>query len=324
MLKEYVGGMNMAEDSTELDEHPIYLNDLLHLDMNCDECKIGKVYFNGGWKNEKKENVRAIDCYINGEIDCPFSLHPYDDSGTARFKANSLLIIAIQLKPNNRWLLARIVRVKYVNPDKDYYIGTDNIAEVEDAKEYAKYFGRVIFTYTKKKGAQSSTFKIKSVLGECVVTEILPKPYKGEPFPGTDQIVNKKFGNLLDKLHSGHYGTDWYANMKVKGVYCLYNKDQKKFYIGIAYSEDGLAQRLSNYLDTSHGGNEELIKLYNNKKTELGSDEAADKYFKENFYYSILETRPDSATIEELRDREKHWKAIFNSTDLDVGYNANV
>ncbi len=48
---------------------------------------------------------------------------------------------------------------------------------------------------------------------------------------------------------------------------------------------------------------------------------AIKKYGKENFKKEILETLYESATQEDLNDRETFWIAKLNSQDLNVGYN---
>ncbi|MDK7859562.1 GIY-YIG nuclease family protein, partial [Klebsiella pneumoniae] len=66
-----------------------------------------------------------------------------------------------------------------------------------------------------------------------------------------------------------------------KAVYLITDTNTGKLYVGSATSNNGmLLKRWKDYLETGHGGNEELIKLVEAKGI---------KYIEDHFQYSILE-----------------------------------
>ena len=74
--------------------------------------------------------------------------------------------------------------------------------------------------------------------------------------------------------------TYYEALKKISGVYCLTDTHTGKLYIVSASGEEGVAQRWGNYLDSKHGGNKQLIELYEKK---------GPKYFEENFTFALIE-----------------------------------
>ena len=106
---------------------------------------------------------------------------------------------------------------------------------------------------------------------------------------------------------------DWKASlMAVKGVYLIVDMKNGKTYVGSAYGDAGIWSRLSCYVYTGHGWNDELVKTIK----EQGID-----YALGNFKFSILEVCAFNTSDEMIIRRESHWKNVMLSRQF--GYNKN-
>lgn len=86
------------------------------------------------------------------------------------------------------------------------------------------------------------------------VKEILSCLYNGEIFEGYDR-VHLIYNRLVD-IFNGRIMPAYYETLKeITRVYCLTDTYNRKYYIGFAKGEGGVAQRWGNYLDLKHGGN---------------------------------------------------------------------
>lgn len=220
---------------------------------------------------------------------------------------NDLVIVAVQMYSRDTWLLASICRVTKIAFDKP----CERIVE----EKYRKWFNRVIFKLSKS--AQGYNFKLSTFLDRCEVIEVLDKPFGGKPFPGYYNL-NEKMRDLMNYIQNTNLSEDWKKELKaVKAVYCLNNHDEHKVYIGSTYNDNGcLLKRWEDYFNSSHGGNVELRKLFETHKNNPD-------YFKDNFYFSIIEVLPTSVSDDEVMKRENHWKDVFNSRNPKCGYNKN-
>ena len=96
----------------------------------------------------------------------------------------------------------------------------------------------------------------------------------------------------------------------MKGVYLITDKSNGKLYVGSATGSEMIWGRWKDYLNTGHGGNEELKKL---------KFEHIQKYFQ----YTILDIYKPSTDDQDILDREDWWKDVLMSRDLRRGYNLN-
>ena len=149
------------------------------------------------------------------------------------------------------------------------------------------------------------------LIDKCYVKEVLTSQYSGEQFEGYDN-VNLPFRKLDDILHGRIMPTYCEALKRITGIYCLTDTKTGKLYIGSASGELGVAQRWGNYLDTKHVGNKKLIALYKEK---------GEKYFEDNFTFTILEYFGLSYDTERIIEREQYWKKCFST--IKNGYNDN-
>lgn len=317
--------INKVEESSMADDESkqIYLNDLLGIDKNSSDYKNGRITLNVKNDPTPLEQWMARDDLSNDGLN--FSFYPYkhkthkkDNTETKEIilHEGELVVVAVKMPKENAFLLVSVNRVGHV------YLDENPHAERTVETKYEKWFGRVIFKVDNKK-AEGYNFYLRTFLDRSIVLRVLDKPYDGEPFVGYENVVNIQFRKMENYLNGTHYGNDWREHLSaVKGIYCIRDKNTKKVYIGQASGQDGLAQRLDSYIHSSTGGNMEFIKLFNQIKDEKG-DEAAENYFKENFYYSILETISKDTDQAFIDAREKHWKQIFWSKDVEIGLNDN-
>ena len=105
---------------------------------------------------------------------------------------------------------------------------------------------------------------------------------------------------------------DYYKPLStVKGVYMIIDGNTGKQYIGSAYGEDAIFSRWSSYANTCHGGNEELIKLY-----EANGEE----YFKQ-FKYFLLRILPKKTPVDDVIAVENYYKERYLTREF--GLNSN-
>ena len=187
----------------------------------------------------------------------------------------------------------------------------NSCANVKILPQYQNLFGRLIIKHNKGNAFSRWVFKMSSRINRCDVKEILPCIYSGERFEGYDNVYLPF--HKLKQVCSGEIMPTYYeALKKITGVYCLTDTNNGKLYIGSATGEGGVAQRWGNYLDSKHGGNVKLIKLYNEKGAE---------YFEQYFTYTLLEYFGLSYDPESVLKREQHWKRCLDT--IKNGYNDN-
>ena len=145
----------------------------------------------------------------------------------------------------------------------------------------------------------------------CLVKEILPCPYTGQQFEGYDK-VHLEYGILADVFSGKVMPSYSEALKKITGIYCLTDKNTGKLFIGSAYGEGSVAKRWGSYLDAKRGGNKKLLALYKEK---------GDKYFEDNFTFTLIEYFGSSYDPEKIIEREQYWKNCFNT--IKKGYNDN-
>lgn len=278
----------------------ILLNDLLRIDENSEDYKNGKIALCTGWhgkdspiklwlERDDRQNKFGMDYCFNAK----------SEKQTRFWEGN--IIICSALLPSRNFLLTSICRVTK----------TGNPSEREPIEEYRKYFGRVVFKCDNK--SQRYQYHLSTMLDRCIVVEILENEYGGEPWCGYDNLcVN--MGTLMDYLTKKSMGKEWRRALSdVKAVYCLNNHDEGKVYIGSAYNDNGcLLKRWEDYFKTIDGGDKDLIEL---------RKEHDDKYFLDNFYFSILEVFDKKTNDNTIIKREYHWMKVFNSTNKKCGYN---
>lgn len=134
----------------------------------------------------------------------------------------------------------------------------------------------------------------------------------GMPFPGI-HAINHSFTDLEKIFSVGRI--DWMAALKdMKGVYLITDISNGKKYVGSAYGGEGLWSRWGCYIETGHGGNDELVKLIRRRSLD---------YARKNFSFSVLEAMAQGTADDVVQGRETHWKKVLLTRDRDHGYNRN-
>lgn len=211
---------------------------------------------------------------------------------------------------NDRWLLFTVGEIKKLL-DKPLYSksGTDGVqVEYETMEKYADLYGRVIISYH---NTSQQLFRSSGIIDELVIKEILPSVFTGFDFPGYENVCLSY--EQLETIVNGNYPSYQNALKNQKAVYLQTDKATGKLYVGSATAaNDMLLSRWRTYILNGHGGNEDLVKLVEEK----GFD-----YIKKNFQYTILENFNAKVDDEYILSRESYWKDALQSRKF--GYNKN-
>lgn len=199
------------------------------------------------------------------------------------------------------WLFGGIYKVIEVDPITNKYI-------IELDKTASQFIGRLKMKF--KLIGRQRRIKLENIFNEIIVSEILKEPYSGQVFPGYENI-DLGFEQLEIIIKNNKL--DWQAALQnIKGIYLITDKKNGKKYIGSAYGDYGIWSRWQCYIETCHGGNDELTKLIKEK----GID-----YARNNFKFTLLEYRPTKVDDKVIIEREGFWKKALLTRDF--GYNLN-
>ena len=170
-----------------------------------------------------------------------------------------------------------------------------------------EYAGRMIF----RRESGFNFYNSQATAKDFVLEEIWGKELNRSVAQFSDyDSVELTFAELKEVI-DGHYPDYYKALSSVKGVYMIIDGNSGKYYVGSAYSVDGIWGRWSTYANTYHGGNQELIRLY-----ELFGE----KYF-EKFKYIILQILPMKTADRDIIDIESKFKARFLTKEFGLNDN---
>lgn len=280
----------------------LFLNDILRLSDK--EIKNSKIELNMragsngesfldvwlGYSEKEKLSGKCTECSYWGWY-----------GSQKNFNEGQVVFSFIRMQSDDEWLLISVGKI--IN------IPENGRADVEIINQFKPLFGRLVIRLKKGNTFARYVFNLSKFINQAVVKEILPAMYNGEIFKGYDKI-HLSFGKLQSILKGKIYPTYYEALKNITGVYCLTDKMTGKLYIGSATGAYGVAQRWGNYLDSKHGGNTELIKLYNEKGEE---------YFKKNFKFTLLEYFGLNYDPGKIIEREQYWKMCLDT--ITHGYN---
>ena len=142
------------------------------------------------------------------------------------------------------------------------------------------------------------------------IHSILDAPYAGEAFPGHDQI-NHTLAEL--EVVVAQSRPDWRVALQhMKGVYVLHDRDTGEPYVGSAYGDTGIWERIRQYTESLHGGNIGLAALVEEK----GRD-----YVRNNLSFALLEFWSMRTEDQHVLDRETYWKDVLVSRTRGLNRN---
>ena len=283
------------------ENQPIKLNDLLNI--SDEDIPNVKVRFMKNWGED------PLDVYLRDprEVNDTHLLHvtkqrPFKSVGTI-----AITLIRMQTSDDN-WLFtaARTITKVYDKPREDG-VGY----EAEDIERLRPFFGRVIVRHHKH--AQTMHRRFERIKDELVVTNVLPDPFQGKPFPGYDKIY-LSYEDLKRIIDNNQ--TDWInAFRSQKAVYLITDTSNGMLYVGSATAgrDAGmLLSRWKSYAEGVTGGNKRLEEVVGEKG--IGHVQA-------HFRFSILENYNERTDDGHVLERESWWKDVLDSRAH--GYNAN-
>lgn len=274
---------------------PILLNDLLQISASeIDNYKIRFMQFNG--------EVNPMDEYLREPelINTQWLLWRTKQ----RYFSVGQIVISLLRLSRDKWLLTTI---KQITKELDVFNGVNY--EAIELDKYRPLYGRVIISF--QKSFQSQGRYLSGIKEQLEINQILPSIFEGDDFEGYDR-VKLSFQQLEIIINRGK--RDWIAALKnQKAVYLITDLNNGKLYVGSATAQNGmLLSRWSNYIKTGHGGNVELILLFEDKGFN---------HFKNHFQFSILENYNAKVDDRLILERESWWKDILQTRKF--GYNLN-
>ena len=185
---------------------------------------------------------------------------------------------------------------------KSYVIG--------DYSKHSKFEGRLICRFKRPQGMRGRGFLLERYIGNIKAIQILPEIFTGEVFPGY-QNVNHTLSFLRSIVDRDRL--DWKVPLQaVKGVYLVFNSDTGKAYVGSAYGDAAIWSRLSSYVHTGHGWNDDLVTTIQ----QVGLN-----YALTHFRFSVLEVFTHNTPDKTIQGREAHWKRVLHTREF--GHNKN-
>ena len=268
---------------------------LLHSIMSNISAEEYKIHFAIA---DKINNNDPLDAFISGRDEWK-KWNSW--RGPKNLFSRKFIFSLIRYYSDDSWLFGGIFEI--LERNKDSY-------DVTLVENYQQYVGRLIVKYSRPRVQGPAIFNLENHFDKILLKQILESAFIGEAFCGYDNIAHKfsQLENIVrqDKL-------DWKTALKnVKGVYLIFDTKNGKTYVGSAYGDTGIWSRLSCYVSTGHGWNDELVDLI----SVNGLD-----YAREYLQFSVLETRPMRTDDQEIINRENYWKNVLHSRKF--GYNLN-
>ena len=139
---------------------------------------------------------------------------------------------------------------------------------------------------------------------------LLAEPYAGQAFPGHDQI-NHTLSEL--KVVVAQNRPDWRVALQhMKGVYVLHDRTTGEPYVGAAYGDVGIWDRLRQYSESLHGGNVGLAAMMREKGVD---------YARNNLTFALLEFWSMRTEDQHVLDRKGYWKRVLMSREHGLNLN---
>lgn len=253
-----------------------------------DDCKVHLASFS--------EGEEPLDVFVRDRDEWA-QWHEYR-SKKDQFNLKYICSLISYYHEKDMWLFGGFFKVTARHADR---------YEVELCPHDSHLVGRLLIEH-KRVRARS---RLSESISEMTLAQIFRHPYAGEAFCGFEWI-NHGFSALECIVRTSR--PDWKAALEnVKGVYLIVDTSNARKYVGAAYGAGGVWARLTSYMETGHGGNEELVQLI--------GDNGID-YARRNFKFTLLDYRPIWTDDQALIDRECFWKNVLLTRGC-TGYNRN-
>lgn len=264
---------------------PIPLRGLLG-DLNPAECKLHCAVWNG-----KEHPIDVLARSWEEWVQWSRWRGARDD-----FNRRYIFAMAREKKTTDSWLFGGVFEVLGRKP-----IAHTHSYDLELRDDImAPYIKRLVVRFPLP--ARITRLNLETYLEQMSVGSVLEQPYAGEAFPGHDRI-DHSFQELQVVISQNR--PDWRIALEhMKGVYVIHDQVTGAPYVGAAYGDEGIWQRLCRYTKTLHGDNVALRALVQDKGTD---------YALQNLRFALLEFWSNRTKDQDVIDRETYWKQVLMS-----------
>lgn len=263
---------------------------LMDPEVRSERTKVHLVTWNG------KED--PLDVYLAGKFD------EWQRWQTKRNFERTLVIALIGLPGGQRWLYAGVhdsTGCDWVEDRKLYYY------RLLERPLCSEFNGRLVVRFARP--GRQSYLNADRWADQLLIESIRPERLTIAEFPGFKGVNLSKVE--LDVVVTQGLESWRAALSSVAGVYLISDSTSGELYVGSASGEGGIWQRWCQYAATGHGGNVELRQLLQDDSSERAAA----------LRFSILEIADVHASLEEILERESHWKNVLLTRTH--GLNAN-
>ncbi len=233
--------------------------------------------------------------------------------GARNFERPQIVSLIQMRGGSNRWLFAgcfdQLGCAKHPSPEGGWLYETTERATTESLS------GRLIIQYQRQ--GRNSYRNAETVADELVVAELRDNRVSAQIFTDYSEV---RLSNKELELIVSQQSDAWVeALSSVRGIYLITDTSNGKLYVGSALAntrqrgKGGIWERWCQYASDGHGENVNLRQVIAANGIE---------YARNNFQYSILEVAGSTATDDDVRLREGHWKRVLVS--YAHGYNKNI
>ena len=281
---------------------PMLIFDLLQIlksDLSPDRTKI---HLAGG-----ESIVNPLDAWLQGDFD------EWQKWQNKRNFQRDFVVALIELPQPDHWLFAGVFRSygceSRSTKDRPGFplIKTQHYYDLVRDPSCDELAGRLIAKYSR---SSRQSYPYAERLSERItLVEIRAEPMSIGKFPGFRAVdLSRADLELIVKRSVESWLT---ALSNVAGIYLISDTVSGKFYVGAAYGEGGIWQRWASYVESGHGGNQDLKTLL----AEHGPERL------KLLRYSILEIADIHASDESIYQRETHWKKILMTREFGLNLN---
>jgi hypothetical protein len=245
----------------------------------------------------------------NGEED-PFAVYlagRFDEWQRWQRRRNferPFVISLVSLPTANRWLYVGVH-----NSEGCEWLADRNLYyyKLLERPSCSEFNGRLVAAFTRP--SRQSYLNAENWADQIHVAELLRERISIGEFPGFRAVNLSKAE--LDLIVAQGLESWRTALSNVAGVYLISDTASGKLYVGSASGEGGIWQRWCNYSETCHGGNVELKRALDGDGLQRASA----------LRFSVLEIADVHVSVEDILQRESHWKTVLLTRDHALNAN---